>query len=115
MEKGQDVTSKVPGRWIACILLLAALLRVTGVDFGLPFWLANDELPLVGGAMRMIELRNPIPGMNPGPMEILYYPVGLPWLYLVVWAPVLLAKWVLSGFPGPDAFALSMLSDFTSL
>jgi len=106
---------RLPFAWMASILLLALLLRAIGVDFGLPFWLVNDELPLVGGAMRMLELRNPIPSLNPGPMAILYYPVGLPWLYMVVWAPILMVKWALAGFPPLQFFADRLLSDFSAL
>ena len=94
-----------PWLWVAGVLLFAVLVHLPGLHYGLPFHLANDELPLIGGALRMIQLHNPIPSMNPGPMAILYYPPGLPWLYLVIWAPVLAAQWVLAGFPTASAFS----------
>ncbi len=103
----------LPRRWIMFVLIVAVLLRVVGIGYGQPFWLANDELPLVGGALRMLELRNPIPSLNPGPMNILYYPPGLPWLYLVVWSPVLALQWALSGFLPLQAFADRLLTDLT--
>lgn len=106
---------QMPRHWVAAVLIFAILLRVVGIGFGQPFWLANDELALVGGAMRMLELRNPIPSLNPGPMSILYYPPGLPWLYLVVWAPILSVQWLLSGFLPLQAFADKILTDFTPI
>src|SRR5690242_10046940 len=101
---------RLPRGWIVTVLLVTVLLRVVGIGYGQPFWLANDELPLVGGALRMLELRNPIPSLNPGPMSILYYPPGLPWLYLVVWSPVLLVEWILSGFVPLQMFADQLLT-----
>jgi hypothetical protein len=106
---------KLPRHWILFVLLVAVLLRIIGIGYGQPFWLANDELPLVGGALRMIELHNPIPSFNPGPMSILYYPPGLPWLYLVIWTPQIALQWIFFGLPPLQIFSDRLLSDLTSI
>jgi 4-amino-4-deoxy-L-arabinose transferase-like glycosyltransferase len=98
------------GVGVALVTLFTLLLHLPGLRYGLPFWLVNDELPLVGGALRMVQLHNPIPSMNPVPMEILYYPPGLPWLYLVVWTPVLGVQWALAGFPSIAEFANQLVT-----
>lgn len=97
------------------VLVLAASVYSTGIGYGMPYWLVNDELPLIGGALRMLELRNPIPSLNPGPMQILYYPPGLPWLYLVIWSPILALEWIAEGFPALGAFADHVLADLGPL
>jgi len=102
--------SEPPRLWIAAVLIFTVAVHLPGLRYGLPFQLVNDELPLVGGALRMLELRNPIPSMNPGPMEILYYPPGMPWLYLVVWSPVLAVQWAMAGFPAAAKFSDELLT-----
>jgi hypothetical protein len=98
-----------------CVLALAAAVYGTGIGYGMPYWMVNDELPLIGGALRMLELQNPIPSLNPGPMQILYYPPGLPWLYLIIWTPILAIQWIAAGFPAPQAFADHVLADLGPL
>ena len=95
--------------WIA-VLILAAILRIVGIEHGLPFWIVNDELPLVGGTLRMIELGRLVPSLDPR-LTILYYPPGLPYLYLVLFAPVLGVWWIAGGLPNLGSFADIVLSD----
>lgn len=101
----------VPTAALAAIFALALGLRLVGLDYGLPFWIVNDELPLVGGAMRMLELRNPIPSLAPGPMSVLYYPPGLPLFYLPFFLATLAVEWIAAGFPSQEAFVRQILSD----
>lgn len=96
------------------ILLITALLRIAGIDHGMPFWLVNDELPLVGGALRMIELKTLVPTLEPR-LAILYYPPGLPYLYLVLFAPVIAIWWLAGGFPSALAFGDAVLSNMAPL
>lgn len=95
------------------VLALALALRATGIGFGLPFQLSNDELPLIGGALRMLELRQLVPSLAPGPMEILYYPPGLPYLYLVFFLPWYAMRWLAMGMPSTGIFADAILSDLS--
>lgn len=92
------------------ILAVAAALRLAGAGYGLPFPLVSDEEILIGGALKMAQTFNPFPTLDPELARQLYYPVGLPWLYLVVFAPVVAVLFVLSGFPPPGDLPL-MLAD----
>lgn len=100
------------GRAGVVLLVLTAVLRFVGFDHGMPFWLINDEQTLVGGALRMLELRTLVPSFDPR-MAFLYYPPGMPYLYLVLFAPVLSVWWLLSGLPAPAQFGDIVLSDLT--
>src|SRR4029450_3590758 len=71
-------------------------------------------LPLIGGTLRMIELKTLIPSLEPR-LTILYYPPGLPYLYLVLFIPVLGVWWIVAGFPGAASFADLVLSDLKPL
>ncbi|MBI2587682.1 glycosyltransferase family 39 protein, partial [Candidatus Azambacteria bacterium] len=54
---------------------------------GLPHFLVGDESSILGGALKMAELKNPIPGTNSEAFRILYYPPFLPWALLIILAP----------------------------
>ena len=117
MNSSKERPGTIPalGKCAIAILLIAGALRFVGIGFGMPHWLVNDELPLIGGALRMLELRNPIPSMNPQAMAILYYPPAVPWLYLVIWAPILAIRWAHLGFPALQVFAESLLTDLNAI
>jgi hypothetical protein len=102
------------GRAGLLVLALTAIVRLVGIDHGMPFWLVNDELPLVGGTLRMIELKNLVPSLEPR-LTILYYPPGLPYLYLSLFIPVLAVWWIAAGFPDTASFADVVLSDLRPL
>ena len=61
-----------------------------------------EDLPLVGGTLRMIELKNLVPSLEPR-LTILYYPPGLPYLFLILFVPVLGVWWIAAGFPSEKA------------
>jgi len=90
---------------LMAIICVAAWLRLHGIDHGLPYPFRSDEESMLGGALRMLELRNPIPAFNPEEMEILNYPVIVPYLLLMVITPFLLLDFAISGFPPLDLFA----------
>ena len=100
-------------RRILVVTLLGAgfFLRLWGVDYGLPFSLVSDEEIMLGGALRMLELRSLIPALNPEAMSILYYPVAVPYLYLVLMTPVIASLYVLNGLPSMDQFGLVVLDN----
>ena len=86
--------------WLLPVLVGAAVLRLVGIAYGLPFPMIADEEVLIGGALRMAQTGEIIPTLGHQVAQILYYPVLLPWLYLLLAVPVLGAAWVLHGFPG---------------
>lgn len=93
--------------FILWILLAAALLlRLAGLDYGLPFFLVSDEEVIVGGALKMAQLRTLIPSLHPELAEHLQYPPLLPYVYLVLLAPVAGVQWIVSGFPDMGRLAL---------
>lgn len=92
---------------LVAILIAAAALRLVGMDYGLPHPLVSDEEILIGGALRMAQTLSFVPTLDPGLAEQLYYPVGLPYAYLAVFAPVAGLLFVGHGFPP--------LSEFTSI
>jgi hypothetical protein len=95
------------------LLLVAAAPRVLGVTYGLPLALASDEEVLIAGTLRMIETRSLIPSLTPSLAETLYYPTGLPYLYLLLFAPVLGLRWLLLGAPSTPQFALDLAFNTT--
>ena len=72
---------------IVLILILAFILRIWGVAYGLPGLFVGDEKSLVGGALKMIYERNIFPVLEPDTFRLLYYPVLLPWILLIFFAP----------------------------
>lgn len=92
-------------RTLLAILVGAFVLRLWGVGYGLPFPLVSDEEVMIGGAMRMLELRSVLPVLHPDQMAILYYPVVLPYLYMVVFTPFLGILYLANGMPPLSDFA----------
>lgn len=97
------------------VLVVGFLLRLWGVDYGLPFPLVSDEEVLIGGALKMLELRSLIPALHPEAMSILYYPVALPYLYIVLMTPVFGGLYLLHGLPSLDQFALVVLDNMSPI
>lgn len=95
-----------PGyRALVVLLLLGAGLRFFGIWYGLPFSLVSDEESLIGGALRMLELRSLIPAFHPEAMSILNYPVILPYIYLVFFVPYLGVLYLVTGAGPVNEFA----------
>lgn len=80
------------------IMLLAFVLRFWGCWYGLPSLFVGDEKSLVGGALKMIFERNIFPVFNPAAFRILYYPVLIPWIYLVVFVPYVFFVYLTGNF-----------------
>lgn len=74
---------------ILLIILLAFILRIWGVTYGLPGLFIGDEKSLVGGALKMIYEKNIFPVLAPDNFRLLYYPVLIPWIYLIFFIPYL--------------------------
>lgn len=91
-----------------CVLVFATAVRVVGLDYGLPFPLRSDEESILGGALRMLELRSVIPAFHPAEMTILNYPPYLPYAYLAVVTPYLLGLYAMLGFPALQDFAITV-------
>ena len=89
---------------LVVILIVAAALRLVGIDYGLPHPLVSDEEILIGGALRMAQTASFIPTLDPVLAEQLYYPVGLPYAYLAVFAPIAGLLFAGSGFPPISEF-----------
>ncbi len=100
---------------VAAVLTVGFFLRLWGVDYGLPFALIGDEVGMLGGALRMLELRSLIPALHPEAMSILYYPVVLPYLYLAAMTPVLGGLYVMHGLPQMDQFGLIVLGNLDAI
>ncbi len=96
---------KLFGKPIFWILLAALLLRLWGIEYGLPLFLVNDETPHVYGALKMIELRTLIPALHAEEFKsVLYYPPLLSYFFLVVLAPVIVVHYLVSGLPPLETY-----------
>lgn len=78
----------------------AVVLRILGLWYGLPFPLVSDEEILIGGALRMAQTGQLVPTLSPELATSLYYPVLLPYLYLLLAGGIVTVSWIASGFPG---------------
>ncbi|MDD5430712.1 MAG: glycosyltransferase family 39 protein [Candidatus Pacebacteria bacterium] len=80
--KLKDFISKPLGI-LTIILMFAFLVRIAGINYGLPLWVYDDEPPFTLSALKMIQLKSLIPALH---MEdfagILYYPPYLSYLYM---------------------------------
>lgn len=69
---------------LIAVILLAFALRISGIMYGLPLWLINDEPSTVLGALKMMELKSVIPAFHTQEMSsVLYYPPYISYLYLL--------------------------------
>lgn len=87
---------------LAAILLIAAALRLYGIDFGLPALLDPDELIFIGGAHQLFESGTLNPGWFGHPATTTIYVVGL------VAATVLGTGLATGHFANPDAFGQAL-------
>lgn len=100
-----------PSHWIAVLLAIGGVLRLIGVTYGLPFPLVSDEEVLIGGAMRMVELKTLLPVLHGDAINILYYPPALSYLYLFCMAPALTWLYLANGLPSLDQFGMLALNN----
>jgi hypothetical protein len=76
-----------PQHWLYIILILAFILRIGGLFYGLPLWLVGDEPALVTGALKMLELKTLLPFLHQEELKAtLYFPPHLSYLYLAPFA-----------------------------
>jgi len=81
-----------------------------GVWHALPMHVVGDEEALMGGALKMIELKTLIPSLHPEEFALLYYPPLISYLILIAIAPVVLVAFFLFGLSASnlqDYFALN--------
>ncbi len=69
-------------------LLIPLLLSIWGTSYGLPLHLIGDEESLIGGALKMLELKQLFPVLAPAAFKFLYYPVLIPYLIIIGSMPV---------------------------
>lgn len=82
-------------RPIVVLLIVAALLRLVGVAYGLPLWLVGDEPSFIFGALKMMELQSVIPALHTEEfLWTFYYPPYLSYLYLLPFAAVAGVKYL---------------------
>ncbi len=105
MKRISNKTNKT----IFFIIFLSFLFSVIGVWYGLPMHLVGDEESIIGGAMKMIETRNPIPTLSPSDFDFLYYPVLLPYMVIIFSLPYIFFKFIFFGFN------IQMLQDFFAM
>lgn len=98
----------VAARPILLLLAIAGILRLAAATAGLPLPLASDEEVMIGGALRMLEIRNPIPTLSPILAETLYYPPLVAWTYVAAFVPVVAAQWSAIGFGSTSELALAL-------
>lgn len=93
------------------IILTGFILRLVGIRYGMPFPLVSDEEVLIGGSLRMLELKTLLPVLQGHALDMLYYPTLLPYLYLLVMTPVIGYIYISNGLPAPDQLGLLVLNN----
>lgn len=88
------------------LALLFFLYALNFIGYGLPLHLVGDEESLIGGALKMLELRSIAPIVHQSEFSILYYPTLLPYLYVIFWLPYL----ILIYFFAPHIASITELS-----
>ncbi len=77
------------------ILIVAFLVRIVGISYGLPLWLVADEPPFVIGALKMVELKTLVPAFHADIFRnVLYFPPYISYLYLPFFVLVMAAKFL---------------------
>src|SRR3989344_8778346 len=84
-----------PKLLLVYILLFSFLVRLAGIGYGLPLWLIDDEPPFTLAALKMIQLKTPLPVFHLDEFKaFLYYPPYLSYLYLFPFSVLLAAKYL---------------------
>jgi hypothetical protein len=97
------------------ILILAFILRVLGIGYGLPLTTVADETPFTYGALQMIQSHTLIPALHPDLFaSILPYPPYISYVLMPPFAAIIAIKYVLfhGTFTMFKATLLSNLSAF---
>jgi len=82
------------------IIALSLLVRLAGINYGLPLWLVGDEPPFVTAALKMLELKTILPVLHQEEFKpTLYFPPYLSYIYLIPFSLLLGLKYLF--FSGP--------------
>ncbi len=74
---------------LLAILVLAFLLRIVGINYGLPLTLVDDEPPFILASLQMLDARTVLPFLHPELFSnILYYPPYLSYIFLLPFAGI---------------------------
>jgi hypothetical protein len=100
-------------RPLIILLVVAFIVRVIGIGYGLPLWLVGDEPSFVFGALKMLELRTLVPALHHDAfVSTFYYTPYLSYLYLPPYAAIIGVRWLL--FSGSFAeFKLFLQTDLS--
>lgn len=93
------------------ILVLALLVRLPGVPYGLPDHLIADEEVNMYSALQMIQLKTLLPVFHPDEFKILYSPPMLAYVYVLFFVPTLAVLYLFSGMPPTSEFADMLILD----
>lgn len=95
------------------ILIFTFLIRVVGINYGLPLWLIDDEPPFTLAALKMLQLKTLLPAAHLEEFKtILYYPPYLSYLYFVPFSILLGIKYLF--FSGSrEQFVYYLTSDLS--
>lgn len=83
---------------LIAILGLAIIVRLWGIDYGLPYFLIDDERALVYGALKMGELKTLIPALHAEEFRVLYYAPLMSYVYLLFITPFVLIQYFTGQF-----------------
>ena len=92
------------------ILATAFLVRIFGINYGLPLWVVPDEPGSVFGALKMIELKSLIPANHIEEfLRVLYYPPFISYIYIIPFSALLGLKFIFADIPMADFKNFAML------
>ena len=104
--------SKIKIYIMSFVILLTFLFRINGTFYGSPFFLVGDEYSLVGGTLKLLELKTMFPVLYPAEkFQILIYPMLIPYLYLILYAPYILYEFVNNSFLVNEFFISNLLEN----
>ena len=96
------------------IVFLGIILRFSGLFYGLPLWLVEDEPAFVTSALKMIELKTLIPGLHYNEFKgLLYYQPLFVYLLVPFFAITLGIKWLIYQGPDFNSFVYFLKSDLS--
>lgn len=77
------------------IIALAFVVRLVGVNYGLPLWLIGDEPPFVTATLKMIEMKTVLPFLHQDELKsTLYFPPYLAFLYIPFFLILITIKFI---------------------
>ena len=88
-----------PRKLIVIVLVIAFLIRLPGIFYGLPYHLLADEEANIYGALKMIELKTFLPVLHRADFDgLLYYPPILAYIYAILFIPAIAIMHIVSGY-----------------